>query len=183
MLAFFAVTLLFCLLLPRLRGLWYTAGARIFFTIATLLAAAMVMRLISVFSDRMIDFARRDDNNLDALMVDIARKVLKICFAMLTLFFIGQTIFDLNITALLAGAGVAGLAVAFASRETLANFFGTLVIILDAPFRCGDRVEIGGVDGIVESVGMRSTRIRTRNETLVVMPNRRIAEEIGRAHV
>lgn len=103
-------------------------------------------------------FAKRPDNNLDALMIDITRKLLKITLAVVTVFFIGQSIFQLNITTLLAGAGVAGLAVAFASRETLSNFFGTLVIILDRPFRIGDRVQIGEVDGIVQTVGMRSTR-------------------------
>lgn len=121
-------------------------------------------------------FAKRPDNNLDALMIDITRKLLKITLAVVTVFFIGQSIFQLNITTLLAGAGVAGLAVAFASRETLSNFFGTLVIILDRPFRIGDRVRIGEVDGIVQTVGMRSTRILTANESLFSIPNSRIAE-------
>lgn len=121
-------------------------------------------------------FAKRPDNNLDALMIDITRKLLKITLAVVTVFFIGQSIFQLNITTLLAGAGVAGLAVAFASRETLSNFFGTLVIILDRPFRIGDRVQIGEVDGIVQTVGMRSTRILTANESLFSIPNSRIAE-------
>ena len=70
-----------------------------------------------------------------------------------------------------------GLAVAFASRETLSNFFGTLVIILDRPFRIGDRVQIGDVNGLVQSVGMRSTRVITANESIFSIPNSRIAEQ------
>ena len=177
LLALLITVIVFALLLPVMQTTpFYTASVRIFFTVVTLLLTATAMRMISAFSDRMLRYARRDDNNLDALMVDITRKIVKIVVAAVALLFIGQTIFNLNITTLLAGAGVVGLAVAFASRETLADFFGTLVIILDAPFRCGDRIEVTGVDGIVEEVGIRSTRIRTRNETLVVIPNRQIAE-------
>lgn len=69
-----------------------------------------------------------------------------------------------------------GLAIAFASRETLSNFFGTLVIIMDRPFRCGDRIQTDGIDGLVESVGMRSTRILTDDESVYTIPNSKIAE-------
>ena len=72
---------------------------------------------------------------------------------------------------MLTGAGVVGLAIAFAARETLSNFFGTVVIILDVPFRCGDRIKINGMDGIVTYVGMRSTRIATASESIITIPN------------
>jgi len=119
----------------------------------------------------MLYAGRHDDTSLDLLLVTVARKVLQVALVLCTLFFIGQSIFGLNLTAVLTGAGVAGLAVAFASRETLANFFGTIVIIADRPFRCGDRVRLNGVDGIVTDVGMRSTRIATPEETLCTVPN------------
>ena len=169
---------IFLFLLPVLHSLpeLYPLDARLFFTWLTLLAAWAGFQLITLFDLKMRAFAKRPDNNLDALMIDITRKLLKITLAVVTVFFIGQSIFQLNITTLLAGAGVAGLAVAFASRETLSNFFGTLVIILDRPFRIGDRVQIGEVDGIVQTVGMRSTRILTANESLFSIPNSRIAE-------
>lgn len=169
---------IFLFLLPVLHSLpeLYPLDARLFFTWLTLLAAWAGFQLITLFDLKMRAFAKRPDNNLDALMIDITRKLLKITLAVVTVFFIGQSIFQLNITTLLAGAGVAGLAVAFASRETLSNFFGTLVIILDRPFRIGDRVRIGEVDGIVQTVGMRSTRILTANESLFSIPNSRIAE-------
>ena len=83
-------------------------------------------------------------------------------------------VFGINVLPLLTGAGVAGLAVAFASKETLSNFFGTLVIVADRPFRCGDMVRVGEVTGIVENIGMRSTRVRTGEETVVLIPNSRI---------
>ena len=166
----------FLFLVPILRSLpeIYTVNVRIFFTLITLCAAWGGMRLIALFSRRMSVYAGRDNNNLDILMVTIARKLLQIVLLTATFFFIGQSIFELNLTALLTGAGVAGLAIAFASRETLANFFGTIVIIADKPFRCGDRIRLNGVDGIVTDVGMRSTRIATADETVYTIPNSQI---------
>lgn len=177
-LIFLLVTVaVFGFMLPLLHSLpdLYPWDARLFFTILTLIVAWAGFELITVFDRRLLDFARRPDNSLDALMVEITRKFLKITLGGVTVLFIGQSIFDLNITTLLAGAGVVGLAVAFASRETLANFFGTMVIILDRPFRCGDRIQLDGIDGIAESVGMRSTRIRTDSESVFTVPNSTIA--------
>lgn len=169
---------LFVLMLPVLQTLphLYKLDARLFFTLVTLIVTWAGMRLISVLSLRMSQYAASADNNLDLLMVEITRKVLKISLIVVSILFIGQSIFNLNITTLLAGAGVVGLAIAFASRETLANFFGTLVIIMDRPFRCGDRIQVNGVDGLVKAVGMRSTRILTADESLYTIPNSRIAE-------
>ncbi len=167
---------IFSFLVPVLRSVpeFYTCNVRFFFTLITLCIAWGGMEFITVLSRKMADYAEKDTNNLDALMVDITRKILKILLILITIFFIGQSIFNLNITTLLTGAGVVGLAVAFASKETLSNFFGTMVIIGDKPFRCGDRVQINGIDGIVASVGMRSTRIHTPNETVYMIPNSQI---------
>ena len=172
------VIALFLLMLPVLQTLprLYKFDARLFFTLVTLIITWAGMRLISVLSMRRSQYAASADNNLDQLMVEITRKVLKITLIIVSILFIGQSIFNLNITTLLAGAGVVGLAIAFASRETLANFFGTLVIILDRPFRCGDRIQVNGVDGLVKAVGMRSTRILTADESVYTIPNSRIAE-------
>ncbi len=168
----------FLFLLPILHSLptLYPMEARLFFTWLTLLAAWAGFQLIALLDLRMREFASRPGNDLDSLIVDIVRKVLKVTLLAATILFIGQSIFQLNITTLLAGAGVAGLAIAFASRETLANFFGTLVIVLDRPFRIGDRIQAGEINGIVLSVGMRSTRVQTAEESICTIPNNHIAE-------
>lgn len=169
---------IFLFLLPVLHSLpeLYLFDARLFFTWLTLLTAWGGFQLITLFDTRMREFSKRTGNNLDGLMIDIIRKLMKVILVIATLLFIGQSIFQLNITTLLAGAGVVGLAVAFASRETLANFFGTLVIVLDRPFRIGDRIRAGDVNGIVLSVGMRSTRILSADESIISIPNNHIAE-------
>ena len=116
-------------------------------------------------------FAERNDNNLDKLTIGMLGSTLKIAAALTAFLFIGQNIFNFNITALLASAGVIGLSLALAAKDTVSNFFGTLVIVADSPFRIGDRIECDKVNGIVINVGMRSSRILLDDESVVTMPN------------
>ncbi|MBL7953008.1 MAG: mechanosensitive ion channel family protein [Flavobacteriales bacterium] len=83
-----------------------------------------------------------------------------------------------DVGALLAGIGIGGLALAMAAKDTLANIFGGITVFTDKPFRVGDRVRLNGYDGIVEEVGIRSTRIRTMDGPLVVVPNNKFADSI-----
>ena len=85
--------------------------------------------------------------------------------------------FGINVDAIIASLGIGGAALAFASKDTIANFFGSLSIIADRSFAVGDMVQAGGVEGTVESVGLRSTRIRTYSQTLVAIPNSVLANE------
>ncbi len=133
-------------------------------------------RLIKVFDYILSRLAERTDNNLDDLVVGLIRKTLKISLVTVAILFIGQSILGLNITTLLAGAGVIGLGIAFAAQDTISNFFGSLMIILDRPFKVGDRIVIDGIDGIVEYVGFRSTKMRKLNGHLITIPNRKMAD-------
>ena len=76
-----------------------------------------------------------------------------------------------DVGALLAGIGIGGLALAMAAKDTLANIFGGVTVFTDKPFRVGDRVRLNGYDGFVQEVGIRSTRIRTMDGPIVVVPN------------
>ncbi len=79
--------------------------------------------------------------------------------------------FGIDVTALLAGLSIAGIAVGFAARDTLENFISGLAIMLDRPFRVGDYIQVGGVYGCVAEITLRSTRLRTLNDEVMVMPN------------
>ena len=81
-----------------------------------------------------------------------------------------------QVGSLLAGLGIGGLAFALAAQKTVENLFGAAAIGLDQPFRIGDPVNIDGVKGVVEGVGIRSTRIRTEGRSVVAMPNAKVAE-------
>ncbi|GAG86301.1 unnamed protein product, partial [marine sediment metagenome] len=89
-----------------------------------------------------------------------------------------------NISTLLAGLGVGGLAIALASQDTLKNFIGSIIILLDKPYKIGQRIVVKGHDGIVEEIGLRSTRLRLLNGNQTTIPNEEMArldiENIGR---
>lgn len=80
------------------------------------------------------------------------------------------------VASLVAGLGIGGLAVALAAQKTLENLFGALSLGADQPFREGDFVNVEGVQGTVESIGLRSTRLRTPDRTLITIPNGKLAE-------
>ena len=85
-------------------------------------------------------------------------------------------IFGIEITALAAGLGIGGVAVALASKESLENLLGSFTIFFDQPFTVGDIVTVGNITGLVEKVGFRSTRIRTFDKSLVSVPNKKMVD-------
>ncbi len=82
-----------------------------------------------------------------------------------------------KVGALLASLGIGGLAFALAAQDTIANLFGSLVVVMDQPFRVGDTVKVGPNTGTVEDIGLRSTKIRLLDKSLVVVPNKAVAAE------
>ena len=80
-----------------------------------------------------------------------------------------------SVSSLIAGFGITGLAVGFAANSAIANIFGTISIIADKSFKIGDYVKIGEYEGIVESINMRSTKVRTLDNFLTIIPNHTIA--------
>lgn len=160
--------------LPLIRTFGNGPGTfviKLFCTLFSVTAAWGLFRIVGVIDDELRNFAEKRNRALDNLTAGIVGSILKAAIFLTTFLFIGQSIFDINISALLASAGVVGLAFALAAKDTVSNFFGTLVIIADMPFRIGDRIECGTVCGIVQSVGMRSSRVITDDGTLCTIPN------------
>ena len=85
------------------------------------------------------------------------------------------SLWGINVTALLASLGLGGLAFALAAKDTAANLFGSIAILLDKSIKIGDWIKVDGVEGIVEDIGMRTTKIRTFYKSLVVVPNQIVA--------
>ena len=157
--------------LKTLPSYLYDLDLRLFYASAILASAWGIFRLVSVLDQKIRRLAERSDNSLDKLTVSMIGNTLKIAIAVTAVLFIGQNIFNLNITALLASAGIIGLAIALAAKDTVSNFFGTIVIIVDCPFRIGDRIESGKINGIVTHIGMRSSKILTADESVYTVPN------------
>lgn len=109
------------------------------------------------------------------LMMPVLRKSLKVFVTIIGALTLAQYM-GLPITSVVAGLGIGGIAVALAAQNTLANVFGTITILADRPFRVGDRVQIDKFDGTVETIGLRSTRLRTLDGHLVTLPNKIVAD-------
>lgn len=135
-----------------------------------------IFRIIGLFDFHFRERAERSGYQMNTLLVDLVSRSVKVAVWILALIFIAENLFSLNVTALVTGAGVAGLAIAFAAQNTVANLFGAMSIITDRTFKVGDRVMIGDASGSVEAVGFRSTRLRSLDGTVWNIPNRIAAD-------
>lgn len=136
-----------------------------------------IIRLVDLLILKYLTPAvKKTKSKLDDQLVPIIRRVLKIIIVILTLMMILDN-FGIDITSLLAGLGIGGLAMALAAKDTLANIFGSIAIFTDKPFQVDDVIKIdrGDKEGIVKAVGLRSTRIKTWDGTEIVIPNSKIA--------
>lgn len=150
--------------------------ARIFWAAFSLIIFWMIFRAIAVVDSFLKNFSDRTGKNLNELLISLIRKTLKVAIGVIGIMFIMQNILGLNISTLLAGAGVVGLAIAFAAQNTIANFISSIMVILDHPFVVGDRIKLNGIDGFVEEVGLRSTAVRTLDGNLFTIPNATVAD-------
>ena len=136
----------------------------------------LLIRVVDFVSLVMMEKAALTDSRSDDQLILFLKDVAKVMVVFCIIFFALNVILEINITSLLAGAGIAGLAIAFAAKESLENLFGSFAIFLEKPFSVGDFIQVGDVIGTVEKVGFRSTRIRTLDKTFVTLPNRKLSD-------
>ncbi len=134
-------------------------------------------RLVDVVTYWLERAAERTESKLDNMLVPLVRTSLRITIAVLVALQLATTLSGRELTSLLAALGVGGLAFALAAQDTVKNFFGSLVIFADKPFELGERITVDGVDGVVEQVGFRSTRVRTLIGHVVTIPNGELANK------
>lgn len=130
-----------------------------------------IFNLVDLVELGLRRLTRADSNKLAGQLVPLIRKALRIFIAVVFVLFIAQNIFEQNITAWLAGLGIAGLAVSLAGQDSIKNLFGSITVLLDKPFAIGDRITFGDVDGFVEEIGFRSTKLRTFTGHVITIPN------------
>ena len=133
-------------------------------------AIVFFYRLVDIFSFYFAKIAEKTESTLDDQLVPLIRKVLKTFVVVVGGLFILDNL-EFDITGLIAGISIGGLAFALAAQDTIKNFFGSLMIFVDRPFQVGDWITSGDVDGTVEEVGFRSTRIRTFRNSVMYIPN------------
>ena len=124
----------------------------------------------------LIDVTAKTESTMDDELVPFAVKSLKV-FVVIFGCLIAIQNFGINVMSILAGLGLGGLALALAAQDTAANLFGSITILMDRPLKIGDWIKVTDVEGTVEEVGFRSTRIRTPYGSLVTIPNATMAKE------
>ncbi len=132
-----------------------------------------VYRIVDLASDIAEGRAQRSRIRLNVLLVPLLRKTIKLSVAIVGMIMIVRALGmrEEDVNKIIAGLGLGGLAFTLAAQDTIRNFFGSFVVVLDPPFQVGDTVKIGEVEGTVESVGLRSLRIRTASDSQVTIPN------------
>ena len=136
----------------------------------------LFLKIEDLFGQILKSRAEKTESKLDDQLIPFAIDSIKIITIILGFFLIIGSVFNVNVTALAAGLGVGGIAIAMASKESLENLFGSFTIFLDRPFTVGDIVSIGSITGVVEKVGFRSTRLRTFDKSLVTVPNKKMVD-------
>ena len=139
---------------------------------------ALVLDLTTIFSrifdalvsEVIMPLSEKSESSFDNQLIPVIQKGVRSIIWVLGII-IGLDNIGFDITAMIAGLGIGGLALALAAQDSVKNIFAGVMIFLDKPFRLNDRIQINGHDGSVEEVGLRSTRIRTLEGRIVTIPN------------
>ena len=145
-----------------------------FSTVVSILVLWLLIRLTDLVVMLLNNKLRSMHDDIALQLLPLLRRGLRVFLLITGGIFIVQNI-GVDVGSLLAGLGIGGLAMALAAQDSLANFFGSLVLLVDRPFKIGDWITVGAVDGDVEEMGFRSTRIRTWHKSLVTLPNKMLS--------
>ncbi len=127
--------------------------------------------LVELIASYFLKIAEKSENKFDDILVPILKKIAQFTVVVTGLVIIGES-FGLNMRAIIAGLGIGGLAFALAAKDSISNIFGSLMVLLDKPFEIGDFLKIdNNIEGKVEFVGLRSTRLRTIQGSQITIPN------------
>lgn len=160
---------------------WHKAALGVFHLGVIATVAWVVVRLVDfallVVQQREVLISQNGQHLLDNQFLPFAKDLLKVFIIVIgVLIALGQ-VFGVNVTALIGGLGIGGLAVAFAAKESLENLLASFTIFLDQPFGVGDLVTAGTVSGTVEKIGFRSTRLRTAEKSYLTVPNKSMIDK------
>lgn len=155
------------LILPEWASVVLVLAVKFLISVSGVWAAYRLVDLISAWFKHK---ASLTSNKLDDALVPLVQRTLKIFVTIIGLIFVADSL-QINVTGLLAGLGLGGLAFALAAKDLAQNLFGTVTILVERTFSVGDWVKIDDVEGTVEDISFRSTRIRTFYDSIITLPN------------
>ncbi len=145
-----------------------------FILIGAWIASSFSYNLLRTYGSAV---AEKTETDIDDRLLPVLEIIAKYVIWFAALLMILAT-FNINITPLLAGAGIAGLAIALAAQDIIGNFFGGAIITIDKPFKIGDRIQFDKYFGDIVSIGPRSTRLKTLDNQIVSIPNSKITSNV-----
>ena len=155
------------LALPDQAMIVLLVAVKILAGIAGVWGAYRLVDLVTLYLHYQAD---KTDNKVDDVLVPLIRKTLKVFVTVVGITFIASNL-NLNVSSLLASLGLGGLAFALAAKDVVQNLFGSITVIMDQTFHTGDWIVVNDIEGSVEEVGLRSTKIRTFYDSLITIPN------------
>lgn len=151
---------------------------RMFYIVLVILGCMVGIQIIDLILLKVLTpLTKKTKTDFDDHLIVLLRKTVKVILVILALIMVLDN-FGFDITTVLAGLGVGGLAFALAAKDMLSNFFGGVSIFLDGPFKIGDRIKMDTFDGTVETIGLRTTKIRTLDDRLLTVPNAKLADNV-----
>ena len=158
--------------LPEFASTVLLVGLKFFAVVAAVWTAFHLIDLLTRVLTKKVALT---DTKFDDLLIPLVSKSLKVLVVCMGVLQCAQA-FNLPIAGLLGGLGIGGMALALASQDAVSNLFGSITVLVDRPFEVGDWVVTENVEGTVETVGFRSTRIRTFYNSLITLPNSRLTK-------
>ena len=137
-----------------------------------------LISLVNFISLLLEQQASNDADKSNGQIVIFFRDLLKVLIGVIGFLFVLRAAFNQNIGTLLTGLSIVGAALALAAKESIENLIASFIIFFDKPFFTGDTLKVNNVAGTVERIGLRSTRIRTNEKTLVTVPNKQMVDSV-----
>ncbi|MEH6584558.1 MAG: mechanosensitive ion channel family protein [Halioglobus sp.] len=154
----------------RLSGLFLEVATLSLWALFTLTLTWAVWLFCSVSAESIVTSQQLLTGSIDSQLIRLALRLIATTLSV-TILVVGAQLLGLPAYSVIAGLGVGGIAFALAARDSLANLLGSLLIMFEKPFRIGHWIKVGDTEGLVESIGFRSTRIRTFTDSLVSIPS------------
>ncbi len=138
----------------------------------------LCMRILKFVQQILEEKASIEENKTDNQLIIFFSDFIKVILVIIGILLVIKFGFDKDISSLLTGLGIVGAAVALAMRESLENLIASFIIFFDKPFIIGDLVKVQNFTGVIEKIGLRSTRIRTEQKTYITVPNKQMVDTI-----
>lgn len=154
---------------------FFVQPIRLLFAYALISIGFQLMDFLEVYLVRLT--STDESSSFHKYIITYLKRALKILIAIVAVLFVLQNA-GFNVTSLLASLGIGGIALALGAKETFGNIFGGITVIFDKPFAIGDWIVCDQIEGTVEDIGIRSTRVKTFYDSLITIPNSVIANQI-----